>query len=196
MKEQHNIQSVAGLEPDFMGFIFWEKSPRFCVEVPQNIPESIHKVGVFVNASFDFILEKINSFDLKAVQLHGSETPELCAKLQKLTKVIKVFSVKNHFDFTKLAPYEAYCDYYLFDTQGKLPGGNGTVFDWGVLEGYPSEKPFFLSGGIGLESAEEIRKMFETQLPVFALDVNSKFETSPGLKNKEKLKEFIEKLEL
>lgn len=195
MKEQHNIQSVAELEPDFMGFIFWEKSPRFCKSI-SNVPKHIQKVGVFVNASLEAIHQKIKDFDLQAVQLHGSETPELCAQLQKLTKVIKVFPVKDHFDFAKLAPYETCCDYYLFDTQGKLPGGNGTVFDWSVLESYPSEKPFFLSGGIGLESIDDIRKMFETQLPVFALDLNSKFETSPGLKNKKKLQEFKEKLEL
>ena len=145
MKEANNVQLIAKLQPDFLGFIFWEKSPRFCVEVPKNIPKNIQKVGVFVNASFDFILEKIKTFDLQAVQLHGQEAPKICAKLKLLTTVIKVFSIKDRFDFSELSPYEAACDYYLFDTKGKLPGGNGEEFDWEVLRSYPSQKPFFLS---------------------------------------------------
>jgi len=196
MKEANNVQLIAKLQPDFLGFIFWEKSPRFCVEVPKNIPKNIQKVGVFVNASFDFILEKIKTFDLQAVQLHGQEAPEICAKLKLLTTVIKVFSIKDRFDFSELSPYEAACDYYLFDTKGKLPGGNGEEFDWEVLRSYPSQKPFFLSGGIGLESVEKIHEICQTNLPVYALDVNSKFEIDPGIKNEEKLKKFKESIAL
>lgn len=196
MREYDNIHSVAELEPDYMGFIFWRKSPRFCESIPKNIPKQIQKVGVFVDASFNTIKQKIEDFGLHAVQLHGNETPELCAQLQQLSKVIKVFSVKDRFDFSKLTPYEAFCDFYLFDTKGELPGGNGTAFDWEVLKTYPSKKPFFLSGGIGIENFEEVGRIFKTTLPIFGLDVNSKFEINPGIKDKERLQEFKEKLEL
>jgi phosphoribosylanthranilate isomerase len=196
MKEPSNVELVAKLQPDFLGFIFWERSPRFCVEVPQNLPKNVDKVGVFVNASFDFILEKIKTFDLQAVQLHGQETPEFCAQLNPLTTVIKVFSIKDRFDFSELSPYETVCDYYLFDTKGKLPGGNGEEFDWKVLRSYPSQKPFFLSGGIGIDSVEKIHEICQTTLPVYALDVNSKFEIAPGIKNKETLKKFKQSITL
>ncbi|MGB6152213.1 MAG: phosphoribosylanthranilate isomerase, partial [Pricia sp.] len=111
-------------------------------------------------------------------------------------KIIKVFSVKDSFDFSILKPYEEVCDYYLFDTKGKLPGGNGYTFDWSLLKDYPSTKPYFLSGGIGLEDAKALKEF--SQRPqaeyCYAIDVNSKFETKPGLKNIDKLNELIKKI--
>ena len=107
-------------------------------------------------------------------------------------KIIKVFSIKDNFDFSLLKPYEELCDYYLFDTKGKLPGGNGYAFDWGVLRNYPSTKPYFLSGGIGLEDAkaiEDFRQRPEAEY-CYSLDINSKFEVKPGLKDVGKLKKF------
>lgn len=191
MKFSENIQATASLAPDYLGFIFWEKSPRFFDgNIPQ-LPGNIKKTGVFVDAPIEFVREKIRKYELQAVQLHGKETPDYCRQLStSKVEIIKVFSIDTAFDFQKLEPYEEVCDFYLFDTKGKLPGGNGTVFDWKVLKKYSSSKPFFLSGGIGLDEIEKVKKILEADLPVYAIDVNSKFETKPGLKNIEKLKVF------
>jgi phosphoribosylanthranilate isomerase len=191
MKFPENIQAVSDLVPDYFGFIFWEKSPRFFDgEIPK-LPKNIKKTGVFVDTDIEFVQEKIKKYQLQAVQLHGKETPEYCHQLQlSKVEIIKVFSVDSNFDFQQLESYEEVCDFYLFDTKGKLPGGNGTVFDWEVLKQYNSPKPFFLSGGIGLEEIEKVKKILEADLPVYAIDVNSKFETKPGLKDVEKLKVF------
>ncbi|SDE86880.1 phosphoribosylanthranilate isomerase [Pricia antarctica] len=206
-----NTAEVAALQPDYLGFIFWEPSSRFFEgEIPE-LPDHIQKVGVFVDASIQEILDKMEKHNLQAVQLHGEESPEFCDELRVKSKllgvrssavetslaetnlkIIKVFSIKDDFDFSLLEPYEELCDYYLFDTQGKFPGGNGYIFDWSVLKNYASTKPYFLSGGIGLEDAEaikEFRKRPESNY-CYALDVNSRFEIEAGLKNIERLKEF------
>ena len=142
-----NPVEVEALEPDFMGFIFWEKSPRYLDSIMPIISSKIKKVGVFVNATPEEILKKVTKYSVQMVQLHGKESPELCNHLRNLgIGVIKVFGVDETFNFSVLEPYERVCDYYLFDTKGKLPGGNGYVFDWEVLENYPSTKPFFLVG--------------------------------------------------
>jgi len=187
MKYTDNIIEVGSLLPDYMGFIFWEKSARYFDGIIPMLPKSIKKTGVFVNASAEEILEQVLNHDLQAVQLHGHESVEFCEKLKnilpKLTEVIKVFSILDTFDFAELIPFENACDYFLFDTKGKLPGGNGTTFDWKVLVKYPSTKPFFLSGGIGLEEIDAVNEILKTNLPIYAIDVNSKFEIEPGLKN-------------
>lgn len=243
MKYERNIQDVAELQPDFMGFIFYEKSPRFMENPIPEINTSIKKTGVFVNASLKFIQQKINEYDLQAVQLHGQESPEFCRELKEMShracpgansaskhkndksdrgfdklsltpwenemsdqqgkdlsapllEVIKVFSIKDDFNFQELAPYLSVVDYFLFDTKGKHHGGNGETFNWKVLENYPFEKPFFLSGGIGLEEVDALQLFRQKNLPLYRIDVNSKFETEPGEKNVEKLKEFKNKLNL
>src|SRR5690606_13707212 len=158
---------------------------------------------LFVDADLKEVLETINKYDLQAVQLHGKESPEFCKKLKdvmrsgtdnarKQIEIIKVFSIKDNFDFGILTPYESACDYYLFDTKGKLPGGNGYTFSWEVLKDYPSQKPYFLSGGIGIEEAGKIKEFLEKPESryCYALDLNSKFELEPGLKNVEKLMKF------
>lgn len=194
MKYPENILEVGALLPDYMGFIFWEKSARYFDGEMPNLPKSIQKVGVFVNASLNEILDKVKKYDLQAIQLHGQESVEFCKDLKKnapkLIDVIKVFSILDTFDFGGLKPFENVCDYFLFDTKGKLPGGNGTTFDWKVLENYPSTKPFFLSGGIGMEEIEEVKEILKTNLPIYAIDINSKFEIEPGLKNIERLKDL------
>ena len=190
MKYQANIQEVAALQPDYLGFIFYEKSPRFCNGELPEIPNTIAKVGVFVNAPLSEILNKIKAYNLQLVQLHGEESPEICEVLRLINiKVIKTFSIDDTFDFETLRPYEPVCDYFLFDTKGKHYGGNGTTFNWEILKKYPSQKPFFLSGGIGFE---EISKLKQLNLPIYALDVNSKFETEPGLKNSNACKKIIQ----
>jgi phosphoribosylanthranilate isomerase len=189
MKYPNNILEVSQLLPDYLGFIFYEKSSRFFEgEIPE-IPKSIKKVGVFVDATLEEIISKIEKYNLNAVQLHGKEDALFCEKLKKENiEIIKVFSVLDEFDFDLLKPFEPYCDYFLFDTKGKLHGGNGVTFNWQILEKYNSKKPFFLSGGIGIEEIEKIVKSLQCNdstknLPIFAIDVNSKFEIEPGLKN-------------
>jgi phosphoribosylanthranilate isomerase len=198
MKYPDNILDVGTLLPDYMGFIFWEQSARYFDGTQPALPQSIKKTGVFVNASVDEIIEKITTYDLQAVQLHGHESVAFCQELKNTlantTEIIKVFSVDSEFDFDQLQSFETVCDYFLFDTKGKLPGGNGTTFDWKVLEQYPSQKPFFLSGGIGLDEIDLVKQILKTDLPIYAIDVNSKFETEAGLKDKEKLDRFKQKI--
>ncbi len=194
MKYQDNIQEVATLQPDYLGFIFYEQSARhFDAHRIPEISNTIKKTGVFVDADLDFVIKKISKHNLKAVQLHGNEAPEYCKQLRgKNIEIIKVFSIKNEFDFSVLKLYDDIVDYFLFDTKGKLPGGNGYVFDWTILNNYPSTIPFFLSGGIGLSQIDDINKFQKSEASkyCYALDVNSKFEIEPGLKNIEDLKKF------
>ena len=194
MKFPENIVEVGAILPDYMGFIFWKKSSRyFDGEIPI-LPKSIKKVGVFVDESFEIVVSKIEKHKLYCIQLHGSESAEYCKKLKEIPiEIIKVFSIKDNFDFAILKEFEVVCDYFLFDTKGKLPGGNGVTFDWNLLKKYPSNKPFFLSGGIGIE---EIKLLKEMNLPIYGIDVNSKFETEPGLKNIELLTSFQSHIEI
>lgn len=190
-----NTSDIAFLQPEYLGFIFWEPSKRAFTSTMPEIGHSIKKVGVFVDASIDEIQEKVKEFGLLLVQLHGKESPAFCDELKKRIpqlKIIKVFSIKNDFDFKVLNQFEDVCDYYLFDTKGKLPGGNGYAFNWEVLKDYPSTKPYFLSGGIGLEEVDAIQEFLQKPEAKYchAIDVNSKFEIEPGLKEVEKLKEF------
>lgn len=200
---KHHIAGVAGLQPDYLGFIFWEGSPRYFDGVLPDLPPQVKKVGVFVDAGIPFILHKIRQYGLGLIQLHGDESPGFCHELRKailagikgdnMIRIIKVFSIKDTFDFQLLTPYEEACDYYLFDTRGKLPGGNGYAFDWQVLRDYPSGKPYFLSGGISpadLPQLDDFLKRPEAQ-KCHAIDVNSRFELQPGLKNTELLSAFI-----
>ena len=199
-----NTLEAATLDPDYLGFIFWEPSKRYFDGNIPKLPASIKKVGVFVDAPLEEIRKKVKEYSLQAVQLHGKESPEFCSDLKKSTsdlskaleenslEIIKVFSIKDDFDFSNLAPYENVCDFFLFDTKGKLPGGNGFTFSWEVLKNYPSSKPYFLSGGIGLDEIEKIREFQQRPESKYchAIDVNSKFESEPGLKDIDKLKEF------
>lgn len=196
MKEEKNIKSIATLDPDYMGFIFWKDSPRnISIKIPE-LKKKIKKTGVFINSSIKQILKIIEEENLQAVQLHGDETPEFCSKLNKLesVEVIKVFNISNSFNFSKLKLFEDSCDFFLFDTKGKLPGGNGLVFDWSILKNYKYKKPFFLSGGIGIENVDELINMKNTNLPLYAIDVNSKFESQAGIKKLNLLKNFKSKL--
>ena len=194
---KHNTLDVAQLKPDYLGFIFFEKSKRNYDQVAiETLPEGIKKVGVFVDASIEFALDKIQQFQFDVIQLHGSETPEYCKALQTDINVElwKVFSIKDHFDFSVLEAYEAVVDKFLFDTKGKEKGGNGYTFDWSVLNEYSSQKPFMLSGGIGLEEIAAVNELKKTTLPLAGIDVNSKFEDEPGLKNIDLLKSLIKEL--
>ena len=196
MRELENISALSELDPNYMGFIFWSESSRFVDKKTPPLDKKIIKTGVFVDATFDYILTKIKDHQLDAVQLHGQESCLYCKVIKDYgLKVIKSFSITNTFDFNTLEDYENSCDYYLFDTKGKLPGGNGFTFDWKILNEYPSQKPFFLSGGIGVDNLNEIKKLVKTKLPIHAIDVNSKFETAPGNKNIELLKKFKKEID-
>lgn len=197
MKFSKNIAEIAVLNPDFLGFIFYEKSERYFDDDIQNLDSSIQKVGVFVNASFEEIEKKVKQYQLNLVQLHGDENSELCAKIEiNLVKVIKAFSVDNKFNFNDLDNYKNSCSYFLFDTKGKKYGGNGVTFDWNVLKNYKLDKPYFLSGGIGLENVDPVKTFLKKDYAknCYAIDLNSKFENEPGLKNSKKINEFIQNL--
>jgi len=217
-----NTAEVAKLQPDYLGFIFYKNSPRdFNDSIPE-LPKDINKVGVFVDEQVEVIVSQIEKYQLDAIQLHGHESPEICRLLKsychlerneeshneisqsmrslrqgKPIEIIKVFSIKNEFDFSVLEKYDDVCDYFLFDTKGKLPGGNGYTFNWDVLKDYPSTKPYFLSGGIGLKSVKTIKAFIESPASkyCYAIDVNSKFEIEPGLKNIEELEKFKHELQ-
>lgn len=198
MKYKENIELVANLQPDYLGFIFYQKSKRhFDGEIP-TLPIDIKKVGVFVNEEISVINELIKKYDLKGVQLHGDESAVFCSELKAANKkgleIIKAFALGENFDFSMLKNYMLVCDYFLFDTKGEERGGNGILFDWKLLEQYPFDKPFFLSGGIGLAETERIAAFLESPMSnyCYALDVNSKFESEPGLKKIDELKKFIE----
>lgn len=197
MKYDNNIKEIASLEPDFLGFIFYSASPRNMLEAIPDIPETIKRVGVFVDADIDDVKEKIKLHRLDLVQLHGNESPDYCHELKSESiEVMKVFAIDGHFNFNDLEPYEEVTDYYLFDTKGPLPGGNGYAFDWKHLENYSSDKLYFLSGGIGLNDVEKINafKATEASKYCYAIDVNSNFELEPGLKKIDELITFKSQL--
>lgn len=194
MKYHKNMEELVTVHPDFIGFIFHEASPRNSTEVPTvKIPNTIQKTGVVVDKSFGFILEKIVAYQLNVIQLHGKESPEYCHKLKNLLaikglKIIKAFNIHAHFDFNVLKEYEPYCDYFLFDAFGKNAGGNGIPFKWQLLAHYHGTIPFLLSGGIDETMVNEIKKLDHPQF--IGVDINSGFETKPGLKNMDKIKQF------
>ena len=194
MKFLENINEIALLKPDYMGFIFYEKSARNFENTIPILPNFIKKVGVFVNASLEEIVEKVTKYQLDLVQLHGDESPEFCHLLQlNKFKVIKAFSIDNQFIFSRLNNYINFCDYFLFDTKGTNYGGNGITFDWSVLENYHLDKPYFLSGGIGIENIKKVKSFSEKDYAknCIAIDCNSKLEISTGLKSIEKTKQLI-----
>jgi len=208
LRETENIRQLQQLPIDYMGFIFYKSSPRDVSKQkelktlvqPDNWNSDIAKVGVVVNAEIDQVLNITHDYKLDYVQLHGDESPEYIRELQKIwsvgtvhsAKVIKAFSIGEEFYYERIQPYEQVCDLFIFDTKGKNPGGNGTVFDWSLLKKYQGMKPFLLSGGIDLEAAIAIRQLKFPQL--VGVDINSRFETEPGLKNVEKVNDFIAQL--
>lgn len=194
MKIPDNLQAIAALQPDYLGFIFYPESKRYMAEaltpeMVRALPTSIQRVGVFVNADTAYILRQAKVYDLDFLQLHGDESPEDCELLQgKGYQLVKAFGLDQDFDFEQLKRYAKVVDFYLFDTKGLAYGGNGKTFDWTILEQYDQHKPFFLSGGIGLEEIKELEKLKGMRL--HALDVNSRFELEPGLKNRDLLQEL------
>lgn len=197
LKHEHNIAELAKLPIGYIGFIFYKKSPRFIgehlsVDFVRTIPKRIKKTGVFVNENSYAIFSKIARYDLDIVQLHGNESPESCAELRPFVKVIKAFQIQDSFDFKQLENYLHVVDYFLFDSSSENYGGSGKLFNWQLLKKYNYTIPFFLSGGVNEEHIEAINQLNMQQLT--AIDINSKFETEPGLKDTERVKQFILKL--
>lgn len=190
-----DLEGLVSLGVDYAGFIFYGPSPRFAGNkldgrTVRELGKNIGKVGVFVNADAEQIRQTVKDYGLDAVQLHGDEQVDFCADIRTSVPVIKAFRIQDALPDTSL--YQAASDYFLFDTAGKEYGGTGRQFNWQLLEDYGAEQPFFLSGGIGPDDADALRSWYHPSL--FALDVNSRFELSPGVKDMEKLATFIQKI--
>jgi len=190
MTQGDNIREVESLGIDLMGFIFYEKSPRYMRQKPDYLPVHAQRVGVFVDASYEEMTLNAASFGLTHIQLHGHESPTLCRNLREAGfKVIKAFSIAQAADLLPTENYHGTCDYFLFDTKTPAYGGSGQAFDWNVLANYQGDTPFLLSGGIGPESVEAMKRFSHPAL--IGYDLNSKFETAPGIKEVKALKRFL-----
>lgn len=197
MKYLQNIRDLEGkVRPDWMGLIFYPPSPRYAGEKadPDLANITLKKVGVFVNEPWESIQQKVEEFGLSSLQLHGEESVDEVKEIKEKSglELIKVFKVKDKMPWFELEPYFPWVDYFLFDTYTKHHGGSGRTFDWGILRAYPFEKPFLLSGGIDSDQIAEIVAL-KKELPQLAgLDINSKFEIEPGLKDISKVSKFKE----
>ena len=197
MREVQNIINISALSPDMIGFIFYEKSPRYVgnfidQKLLKNIPRQIKKVGVFVNSELKDINNICDKYNLDIVQLHGDETPETCAKLNHNIEIIKAFRVDENFDFNVCEGFEPYCSLFLFDTKGEKYGGNSMRFDWEILQRYNGQTAFILSGGLAPENIDDIKKINHNKFE--AIDINSRFETKPGHKDVNLVKTFLTKV--
>jgi phosphoribosylanthranilate isomerase len=192
------MQQLQGMCVDYAGLIFFEGSKRYAGEAFKGELEAlkqvaIKRVGVFVNTELEVIEEAIIDYGLTAVQLHGDETDEFCLELMDKVKVIKVFRIGGEVSIDSLTePFLAACHYFLFDTDTSSYGGSGKQFDWSLLQQAAIGKPFFLSGGIGPDDVERIKAFHHPYF--YAVDINSRFETEPGVKDMDKVKQFIKEL--
>lgn len=194
MREARNIADIARLEPDFMGFIFYERSPRFAGGMEAAsldvIPPTVGRVGVFVDASEAYIRETARKFNLGFVQLHGAEPPGLCARLRGEFGIIKAFGIGSARDLARTADYDGVCDYYLFDTLTAAHGGSGRRFDHTILASYGGCTPYIISGGLCADDA--VRLAPSGDVRCVGLDINSRFESAPGVKDPARVGKFIE----
>jgi phosphoribosylanthranilate isomerase len=198
MYDPFNVKELAEAKPDFIGFIFYPGSSRYVGKEPgmtlfNCVPQGIKRVGVFFNEANPTILDLSLRNGLEMIQLHGNESPVSCFRLKSsgLT-IIKTFNISNDFSFELVKQYAPACDFFLFDTKSKIPGGSGKKFNWGKLDEYSLEKPFFLSGGIGPEDLDVIKSIENRGF--FAVDINSCFETSPGIKDVRLVRTFINEI--
>lgn len=197
MRDPQNIAQTASLTPDYMGFIFFDRSPRHAGEMRESYmpPKTagIKRVGVFVNAPYEEIMERVERLGLDLVQLHGDETVELCREVRRQIQVIKAVSISSPEDIVQAeAIYDGEVDFLLFDTKTPKHGGSGEQFDWSILQTYRGKTPFFLSGGIGIGDAERINALRHPML--HAIDINSRFEITPAVKNTDLLRQFLCKI--
>lgn len=216
MRDADNVRAVAALDIDFLGFIFYPKSPRYAQKaVPETelmtntatasrrndmVMRKPQRVGVFVDETPQAIIAHIHNDQLDYVQLHGHELPEMIDHLKRAVisdnhhslKVIKAFSISKPDDLLQTKAYEGVADLFLFDTPTESYGGSGKKFDWQMLQAYDGHTPFLLSGGIGPEDTDRIRTFEHPQC--IGIDLNSRFETAPGIKDVEALRRFTENL--
>lgn len=194
MRDSVNIRLVEQLPVQWMGFIFYPQSSRYVPAVPEYLPQHQKRIGVFVDAPKDFILEKASLFGLHMLQLHGNETPEECRQLRQEARIplIKAFGIHEDTHFSHILEYEGIADYFLFDTFCTTKGGSGKTFDHQLLENYKGNTPFLLSGGLGLDNIDDIRNFHHPQW--VGIDLNSRFETSPAVKSVGMLQTFLQQL--
>ncbi len=216
MRDARNIREVSQLGVDMIGMIFYPKSPRY-VEmqsshagiIPDYAKEDISidssktpaRVGVFVDDMVQNIVTRVVNYHLDYVQLHGNEPREMCENLRSTLdpdirpgiKIIKAISVSDASDIQKYKEYVGAVDLFLFDTKCKTVGGSGQQFDWQVLEQYDGEVPFLLSGGIGPDDASRLHAFHHPKC--IGIDLNSRFEVEPGVKDVEKLKGFLNEIQ-
>ena len=199
MREAENIREVEALGINWLGLIFWPKSSRYVSERPDYLPQHVKRVGVFVDENLDTVRKKADDYALDLIQLHGSETPDYIRALRTpssinplTSSIIKAFNIATAHDLEQTKEYEGIVDYFLFDTKGPSVGGNGVQFNWDVLKDYHGKTPFLLSGGIGPEDAERIHAFHHPQC--IGIDLNSRFELSPGLKDITVLRKFLNEL--
>jgi phosphoribosylanthranilate isomerase len=198
MRNSGNIVDLANLNPDYLGLIFYQYSKRYVGNLDKvllnSLPQSIKLTGVFVDEEIEEVIEMALEYNLNALQLHGSESVAYCQQLKndlsikapsKKIDLLKAFGISSTFNFGILKPYNDVVDYFLFDTKTEGHGGSGLIFDWRKLEDYKEEKPFFLSGGLSLENIQEVHELALEHL--YGVDLNSKFEIEPGLKDIESL---------
>ena len=215
MRDAENIRAVESLGIQWMGFIFWPGSKRFVSERPAYLPTKCKRVGVFVDADLTDVLQKVEEYALDLIQLHGSESPDYIRQLKHLLtahpspslsivhcplSIIKAFNIATPADLEQTHAYENIVDYFLFDAKGKSVGGNGKQFDWQVLDHYHGHTPYLLSGGIGPDDADRVKEFITSSLPhsltsslplCLGFDLNSRFETSPAVKDVESLRRFL-----
>ena len=198
MTDPLNVKEISEIRPDFLGFIFYPGSPRYVGKDPDrslflNLPRGTGAAGVFVNEKPETVIEIAKSTGLEIIQLHGSESPSYCSRLRSsgLT-IVKAFCLTQDFDFKTIESFMVVCDYFLFDTKTEVYGGSGRKFNWELLKDYSLGKSFFLSGGIGPDDACLIKTIESNGL--FGVDINSRFENAPGIKNVRLVKTFIDTL--
>ena len=201
MRDADNIREVEAIGIDYMGFIFWPKSSRYVSEMPTYLPTKCKRVGVFVDASIGDVMTIAEQYQLDLIQLHGQESSSYITQLRphlsllnSKISIIKALNIATTADLANAKQYEGIVDYLLFDTKGKSVGGNGEKFDWSVLSAYTGNTPFLLSGGIGPDDAERVKAFNHPKC--IGIDLNSKFELSPALKDVNKLQEFIKELSI
>ena len=192
MRESGNIREVEALGIDWMGFIFWAHSARNVSLKPDYLPSRCKRVGVFVNAPISFIREKVRDFGLDILQLHGGEDEDFIRQLRTELPsllIVKALNVAHKEDLEQSERYEGLCDFFLFDTKAEKVGGNGKSFDWDILHSYKGATPFLLSGGIGPDDKERLRAFHHPQMA--GIDLNSRFEIRPAVKDIHLLKSFL-----
>lgn len=194
LKHPENINAIAGLVPDYMGFICYAPSPRYATGLQtktlDGLPETIFKTAVFVNEDPETITKLLDTYNFDAIQLHGNEDAKFCDMFRERVTVIKAFGVDKDFVFDRLNEFEDSVDYFLFDTRTNKHGGSGISFDWSLLENYKLDIPFFLSGGLSLDNLDEVKLIGHPQF--YGVDLNSRFEIEPGLKDMDKLKKAFD----